>query len=179
MKKVLFLLFLAVFALWSCGSETTTQEQDGEVTEEVTATEETTEETAQGDGKHFGEVITEDGVVSYADLLSQMESKDSINLKVTGVVESVCQKKGCWMNIAGTDGQEGMFVQFEDYGFFMPKDIAGRKVIMEGSVTREITSIEDLKHFAEDANETAEEIAAITEPLEELKFLATGVLLLD
>lgn len=177
MKKELILLLLVAFMAWSCGSDT--QTEDTGATEETTTEEVTEEGTEEGDGKHFGAVITEDGVVSYTELLAKMESQDSVKLKVSGVVESVCQKKGCWMNVAGADGQEEMFVQFEDYGFFMPKDIAGRKVIMEGSVSREITSVEDLKHFAEDAGETEEEIAAITEPLEELKFLATGVLLLD
>ena len=63
--------------------------------------------------------------------------------------------------------------------FFMPKDIAGRKVVMEGKAYREITTVEELRHFAEDEGKSAEEIAAITEPLEELKFMATGVVLLD
>jgi hypothetical protein len=39
--------------------------------------------------------------------------------------------------------------------------------------------VEELKHLAEDAGKSKEEIEAITEPKEELKFLATGVLLLD
>lgn len=180
MKKGLILLFLAAFAMWSCGSETDTKTEEEVATEETTDGEESTTETTEaGDGIHFGESITDEGVISYTQLLGQMEGKDSVSVKVAGMVEAVCQSKGCWMNIAGGEGQEEMFVQFEDYGFFMPKDIAGRKVVMQGKAYRDITSIEDLKHFAEDEGKTAEEIAAITEPVEEFKFLATGVLLLD
>ena len=178
MKKGFLLLFVAAFAMWSCGSETSVDVQ----TEDEAITAESAEETetaVEGDGKHFGEKITEEGVVSYTELLAQMEGKDSVILKVAGLVESVCQSKGCWMNIAGEEGQEEMFVKFEDYGFFMPKDIAGRKVIMEGKAYREITTVEELKHFAADAGESEEAIAAITEAEEEFKFLATGVILMD
>ena len=72
-----------------------------------------------------------------------------------------------------------MMVRFKDYGFFVPKDIAGRKVIITGKAYREVTPIEELRHYAEDAGKSKEEIAAITESKEELKFLATGVVLLD
>jgi hypothetical protein len=39
--------------------------------------------------------------------------------------------------------------------------------------------VDDLKHFAEDEGKTPEEIAKITEPKEELKFLASGVKILE
>ncbi len=136
---------------------------------------------AQGDGKHFGETITEDGAISYEAMLTKMGEADSIPAKVVGKVSAVCQAKGCWMNIVSEDSDQPqeMFVQFKDYGFFMPKDIAGRKVIMDGYAYRDVTSVEDLKHFAQDEGKSQEEIDAITEPVEELKFLASGVILLD
>ena len=94
-------------------------------------------------------------------------------------VSDVCQTKGCWMNLvnATESNQEEMFVQFKDYGFFMPKDLAGKEVIVEGKAYSESTSVEELRHYAEDAGKTEEEIAAITEPQLEKKFLATGVVL--
>lgn len=138
------------------------------------------EETAQVVGQPFGDTISADGAVSYEAMLEQMAGKDSIAVKVMGEVESVCQKKGCWMNIVSADPEKPqMFVQFEDYGFFMPKDIKGRKVIMEGYAYKSVTPVEELRHYAEDEGKSKEEIEAITEPLEELKFMASGVLLLE
>ena len=88
--------------------------------------------------------------------------------------------KGCWMLVASDDSnQEPVMVRFKDYGFFMPKDIAGRKVVMEGWAFREVTPVDELRHYAEDAGKSQEEIDAITEPKDEMKFLASGVLLLD
>lgn len=135
---------------------------------------------AQETNNQFGEPVTADGAISYEEMLRQLNDKDSLSTKVVGEVEAVCQKKGCWMNIGDEEaGQSTMMVKFKDYGFFVPMDIAGRRVVMEGYAYREVTPVEELKHLAEDAGKSKEEIEAITEPKEELKFLATGVLLLD
>lgn len=131
-------------------------------------------------GKTFGEEITGDGAISYDELLNKIETSDSLAVKVEGKVEAVCQMKGCWMNIVSEDAEKAqMFVKFKDYGFFMPKDIAGRKVIMDGYAYKEVTSVDELRHYAEDEGKSKEEIEAITEPVEELKFMASGVLLLE
>lgn len=135
---------------------------------------------SKGDSKHFGAKISANGAVTYDQLLTDLNSKDSMKVKVVGTVEGVCQVKGCWMNIVSEDaGKPKMFVKFKDYGFFMPKDISGRKVVMQGIAYREVTPVDELRHYAEDAGKSAAEIALITKPKEELKFMASGVVLLD
>lgn len=131
-------------------------------------------------GKTFGEAFQPDGAVAQSEMARKMEGRDSVMLKVAGTVQEVCQVKGCWMVVTseGSD-EEPVMVRFKDYGFFVPKDIAGRKVIMDGLAFREVTSVEELRHYAEDAGKTKEEIEAITEPKEEMKFLASGVFLLE
>ena len=128
----------------------------------------------------YGEKISADGAITYDELLTKLASSDSLtNVKVTGKIDGVCQAKGCWMNIVSTtnDGAESMFVKFKDYGFFMPLDASGSTAIMEGKAYKEETSVEELRHYAEDEGKSAEEIAAITEPVTELKFMAHGVIL--
>ncbi len=125
---------------------------------------------------HFGEVINPDGAMEYSDLLTLLENKDSVQAKVRASVQGVCKVKGCWMNINEADAPS-TFVQFKDYGFFVPKDLSGDEVIIEGIAYRSVTSVEDLRHYAEDEGKSKEEIAQITEPREELKFTATGVLI--
>ncbi len=128
--------------------------------------------------EYFGAKIDDKGVMPYAKLVSEMAAKDSLAVKVKGKVAEVCQVKGCWMSIV-EEGKEDMFVKFKDYGFFMPLDISGKEVIMEGYAFREVTSVEELQHYAEDEGKSPEEIAAITQPEEELKFMASGVILLN
>jgi len=66
-------------------------------------------------------------------------------------------------------------VRFKDYGFFVPKDISGKDVIVEGKAYSTEVSVEELRHYAEDAGKSKEEIMAITEPEQTYAFLATGV----
>ncbi len=128
---------------------------------------------------YFGEQIDESNSIAYEDLLLKLASQDSIEAKVEGKIENVCQVKGCWMNIVSTSNKdaESMFVKFKDYGFFMPLDSEGKTAVMRGKAYREITSVDELKHYAEDEGKSAEEIALITEPVEELKFMADGVII--
>ena len=128
----------------------------------------------------FGAGVTNpESAISLAEVSTKLDSLDSLTVVMRAKVSDVCQAKGCWMNLAAADGtaQGEMFVQFKDYGFFMPKDLSGKEVIVEGKAYKEATSVEELRHYAEDAGKTAEEIAAITEPTMEKKFLATGVML--
>ncbi len=126
----------------------------------------------------FGEGFEPKKAVSYEQFLKDFEGKDSLDAVVKGTVESVCQAKGCWINIISEEeGNPEMFVKFKDYGFFMPKDCAGKKVILNGYAFKTITSVDELKHYAEDEGLSQEEIDAITEPEEGLNFMASGVIL--
>lgn len=128
----------------------------------------------------FGEEITQNNAIPYEEMVGKMTGTDSLVTKVIGTVEGVCQAKGCWMNIVSENpDQPIMFVKFKDYGFFMPKDISGKRVVMEGYAFKEVTPVAELRHYAEDEGKSKEEIAAIIAPKEELKFLASGVLLLN
>lgn len=130
------------------------------------------------EGKSFGEGVKKGNVITTAEIAAKMGDSVKKDLKVTGVVTLVCQKKGCFMNLAMPNG-ETMFVNFKDYAFFMPKDLAGKKVVIDGFAEKKETSIEDLKHFAEDAKKSPEEIAKITKPKKEIVFEAKGVVILE
>ncbi|HMS50883.1 MAG: DUF4920 domain-containing protein [Chitinophagales bacterium] len=132
---------------------------------------------ADGSPTNFGAKIDETGAVSLAQAFDALKKsgKGEINIKTTGEVTEVCQKKGCWMNLKTADGGD-MRVHFKDYGFFMPKDIQGRTAVINGIARFDTTSVADLQHYAEDAGKSAEEIAKITEPEIEISFEADGVI---
>jgi hypothetical protein len=137
-------------------------------------------ETAAADNKHFGAVITSDNAISYDELLQRMASADSMPARVTARVREVCQTKGCWMTLASDNpDQPEMRVTFLDYGFFVPKDLSGKRVTVDGYAVVENTPVDVLRHYAEDAGKNPDEIAAITEPKREMNFVATGVLVED
>ena len=125
---------------------------------------------------NFGEVITKKGAVSAKKLPQKLEDAESLDIKVKGVITEVCQAKGCWMTMDVGD-DELMRVKFKDYGFFIPKDAAGKTVIIQGVAKKEIVGVDELKHLAEDAGKSEKEINSIKEPKEELTFLAEGVII--
>lgn len=128
----------------------------------------------------FGDQITAKDYLSSAEALNKygaLKSGDTINLKFASSIQEVCSKKGCWMKLPAGEGEETIMVRFKDYGFFMPLDANGKEVIVEGKAFVTEVSVADLKHYAEDAGKSAEEIKKITEPKMELAFEANGVLM--
>lgn len=127
--------------------------------------------------EYYGDSIGITNAIPAAQLPKVMgDAKEKDNVRIEGIIQEVCQKKGCWMTMRMADG-ETIRITFKDYGFFLPMDASGRKAIMEGKAFVAITSVEELKHYAEDANKSKEEIAKITKPERKLTFEARGVVL--
>ena len=167
MKNILLILALSVVAI-SCKNEKSHEKSTPEP-EEIAI-----------NYKSFGDKITDTAVLTKAEMIEKYESLkigDTVNVKFVSTVKDVCQKKGCWMNLEM--GEEQTMVRFKDYAFFMPKDIAGKEVIVAGRAYVEEMSVDDQRHYAEDGGATVEEIAAITEPKRTFAFEASGVLIPD
>ena len=129
----------------------------------------------------FGEEIDPSGSISGQEMLEKyqvLKVTDTLQTKFTATVTEICQAKGCWMKLKLEDGSETM-VRFKDYGFFMPKDISGREVIVDGKAFIETMSVDDQKHFAKDGGASNADIAQITKPKISYGFEADGVLLKD
>lgn len=127
----------------------------------------------------FGEKITADSAKvtkEMAAVYHNLQATDTVATKFKGKVLDVCQSKGCWMKLDLGDGEQAM-VKFKDYGFFMPKDIAGKEVVINGKAFIEQMSVDEQQHYAEDGGATKEEIAQITTPKKTYRFEADGVLL--
>ena len=124
----------------------------------------------------FGAEITTSGAISVKKLPKKLKDGETEEIKVKGTIKEVCQAKGCWMTLdLGSD--ELMRVKFKDYGFFVPKDAAGKTAIIQGVAKKEIVGIDELKHLAEDAGKSEKEINSIKEPKEEITFVASGVII--
>lgn len=133
------------------------------------------QETIQGD--YFGEEFKISGEASKTSApFDEISGKDSLQTQIVGEIKEVCQAKGCWMKVA-LESNDEVFVRFKDYGFFVPKDAAGKKVVMNGAAFFEEMSVEDQRHYAEDEGASEDELAQITAPKKTLRFEADGVLI--
>lgn len=166
MRKLLTILaFATVFVACKTGGEDKKTDQ---------------KEVVESTYNSFGEEISEKDFLSSVDAYAKyqtLKAGDTIDLKFSSTINEVCSKKGCWMKLPAGENGETVMVRFKDYGFFMPLDSQGREVIVEGKAFVKETSVEELKHYAEDAGKSKEEIAKITEPKLEMSFEASGVLM--
>jgi hypothetical protein len=124
----------------------------------------------------FGAEINETGAIPVSQLIADMGDKQEMNAKVEGKIIECCKKKGCWMDIDKGDGTP-MKVTFKDYAFFVPKNADGKTAVFEGRAYVDTISVETLRHYAEDAGKSKEEIEKITEPKTEVAFEADGVII--
>ena len=165
MKRLILFVALGL-AFIACKNESkTTENKVEEVKEEIAY------------ASYGMEINTADALTSERMLehYKTMKEGDTINSKMSAKINEVCSAKGCWMTL-DMDGKNEVMVKFKDYGFFMPLNADG-EVVVNGKAYVSETSVEELRHYAEDAGKSKEEIEAITEPKRTYSFEADGVLL--
>lgn len=167
MKKSSFLIPLLVTTLFACNQGKST----------ASLSEPTTDLKMQSGSEMFGDSFTEDNVIGVTELQTLVQDKDSVGAVVSAEIMESCQAKGCWMDVKLNDNST-MKVTFRDYGFFLPTEsLKGRTVVFTGTAKQETISVDDQRHYAKDAGKSEDEIAAITTPKQELRFVADGVIL--
>lgn len=126
MKNVFFLFLFGLFVagIGSCISNEnkTASSHDGHHANAVAPNSST---------GNFGAIITAENAIAAGELPVLLASVDSIQVKLTGNIESVCQMTGCWMDMELGNG-ETVHVTFKDDAFLLPKDAAGKKAVIEG-----------------------------------------------
>lgn len=130
-------------------------------------------------GATFGKATTAENAISMEQYVKLLESKpagEPLEAKIIGVVKEVCQKEGCWIKVESPNG--ALMVKMKEHKFAVPVVLNGKKVVISGIGTLTTTSVKQLKHFAEDAGKSKEEIAKITEPKKEIVIQAAGILVL-
>ena len=129
-------------------------------------------------GTVYGAKTDDKNAISASELPAMLKAKDTVAVKVKAKVEEVCSKKGCWMTFKVKD-DENAFVKMKDYAFFVPVDLIGKTVVLDGNAYTKITSVSELKHYAEDAKKPQSEIDAITQPKSEIRFMASGIYVVE
>lgn len=127
----------------------------------------------------FGEKMSSNELTSINEinnLFTNLEVGEFNNTKFKATVVDVCKMKGCWMNLDLNNNKQVM-VRFKNYGFFVPKDIEGKDVIVEGKAFIDVLTVDELKHYAFDAGKSKEEIGKIKEKKRIYSFEATGVVI--
>ena len=127
-------------------------------------------------GMTFGIKTTAEGAVAANELTNVMAEKTTADVKVKGTVTEVCKAEGCWIRMQTASGT--MLIKMKDHSFTVPLALNGKTIVADGVAELKETSVEMLKHYAEDAGKTKAEIAAITAPKKEIVLQAKGILVL-
>lgn len=177
MKKSVFMVAaLIVFA--ACQKNKENQSVTDENVTEAQIKEDA-EKNAKIDYASFGEKIVADKAISKEEMFEKyktLKPGDTVVVKFKSKIKDVCQKKGCWMAMQLPNEKES-FVKFKDYAFFVPLNAGNQEAIVSGKAFVSETSVAQLQHYAKDGGKSEQEIAKITQPETEYKFLADGVLI--
>ncbi|MHB1176734.1 MAG: DUF4920 domain-containing protein [Daejeonella sp.] len=126
----------------------------------------------------YGDSIPNGNIIELTAISTAMKDEMKMDLKIRGKVQQVCKEKGCWMLMKLSNGDD-MRVTFKDYKIFVPQDLIGKEVVLDGFAFRDTTTVEKLQHYAREGGKSKEEIAAIKYPKVGLAFEAKGVAVMN
>ena len=116
--------------------------------------------------KKFGTEITEKTATPLTQLVRTPSKFADQTVRTEGVVSAVCKSMGCWMELADEAGQA--HIKMAGHSFFVPKDSAGHRALIQGKV---INTPKD--------DECSEEARQQTGQVAKIEIEATGVEFLD
>ena len=127
----------------------------------------------------YGETFSDEGAVPVQAVVAEPQEYLGRSVKIEGTVSEVCQMAGCWLTLQTGDGNNVRILvarkENGDYAFTVPKDISGRRVVVQGMLAEETLLEGTQRHLAEDAGrEVDDETLA---PKAELQVTAQGVLI--
>ncbi len=129
-------------------------------------------------GEWYGEKVTTEGAVALSDVAQKLTGTEPVDVKIKAKILEVCPKKGCWLRVE-VDENTTALVKMKDYGFFLPLAAKGKTIVLDGQVKMKTMSVAELKHYAEDAKKSQEEIDKITKPEKEISVLAKGIIIVE
>ncbi len=131
-------------------------------------------------GDWYGDKVTATSdALNINDVVAKLNAGSEFpDTKIKAKIVEVCPNKGCWLKLELSDGSKAT-VKMKDYGFFLPLAAKGKTVVIDGKVELKTTSVAELRHYAEDAKKSKEEIDAITKPEKEVKVMAKGIVIIE
>jgi len=165
MKRHAAIYLLLALVLGACGSE---QAADApEATDALTPYD------------VYGEAFSVEGAVPVQAVVAERHHYLGRAVKIEGTVAEVCQMAGCWLTLQTGDGDNIRILvarkENGDYAFTVPKDISGRRVVVQGMLAEEILLEGTQRHLAQDAGRTVDDQTLV--PKAELQVTAQGVLI--
>jgi hypothetical protein len=123
----------------------------------------------------FGTPLGKEPLVDFATLLAEPGAYREQAVQVQGVVRQVCQRRGCWLELATdmTPNAPGCRVLLKGHAFFVPIDSAGAVARLAGSVEVQTIAAAQVAHMEEEGGRFANKHPDGT--ASEVRIVASGV----
>ncbi|MCA9690013.1 MAG: DUF4920 domain-containing protein [Nannocystaceae bacterium] len=119
---------------------------------------------------HFGAAFVLAESRPLASVLAEADKLGEDAVQVTGEIDQVCQKMGCWMVVR--DGDKTARILMKDHSFTVPTESKGKPVVVEGTIAARTFNEAQVKHLEKDAGGDP---AAVSGEREEFVLTASGV----
>jgi hypothetical protein len=135
---------------------------------------------AADQGKKYGEGVTLEKTTEVSDLVDNPDKYVGKKVQISGTVVSVCEHRGCWIDIAGKRPYEKMRIKVEDGVIVFPMTAKGKSAHAEGvfealQLSKE-QAIAMRKHQAEERGEEFDP-SSITGPVTIYQIKGTGAVI--
>lgn len=134
------------------------------------------------EGELYGEPLTLTETTAVSTILEDPEAWVGERVLVEGMVVEVCEKRGCWMDIAADTEFGRIQVKVDDGVIVFPLTARGKNALVEGTVEKvELTyeeAVEQARHQAEEHGEEFDP-ASVTGPETTYRIRGLGAVIGD
>jgi len=134
------------------------------------------------DGKKYGAGVDLEQSTPITAIVDDPTAYDGKKVRVEGLVTDVCEKRGCWFEMAGDAPGKKLRFKVQDGVMVFPMTAKGQYAVAEGIVKVQQLSLEETREFAaHEAEEQGKELDpnSITEPKTVVRIDGTGAMLRD
>lgn len=86
------------------------------------------------DGTKYGKDIVTKEKTKVSDILVSPDKYEGKTVLIEGTIVNVCEKRGCWIELASDKEFETIRVKVEDGEIVFPMEAKGKKALVEGEV---------------------------------------------
>ena len=128
----------------------------------------------------LGKPIDVQNTTSIKELYANPDKYVGKDVRIEGEIVDVCQNQGCFMHVKDSSTHEVIQVKVNDGEIVFPKDGAGKKVIAQGKLEKQVLSKEQLiqqtEHYAQEAGKKAD-TSKITEGKATYRIKGSGAII--
>lgn len=134
---------------------------------------------AAADAQRYGDEFGEAESVRISQVVNDPASWVDKRIRVEGLVDDVCPRKGCWVDIIEAQSKDTIRFKVEDDVIVFPVEARGEKIVAEGVLRRHElnheAAVARMRHLAEEKGEDFD-AATVTGPMVVYQIEGAGAL---